>query len=114
VDIVNARTGQTIPLSIELLHEVEEYGETKLNISAAAARIRIPWLVVHGTSDETVPVSEGQTLANLSASATLRAVDGANHTFGGVHPLKEISPILEATTRETVEFFAANLGSSRV
>ena len=114
VDIVNSRTGQTIPLSIELLHEVEEYGGTKLNISAAAGDIEIPWLVLHGSTDETVPVSEGQTLANLSPSATLRVVDGANHTFGGVHPLKEISPILEATTRETVEFFAKNLGASRV
>jgi pimeloyl-ACP methyl ester carboxylesterase len=114
VDIVNSRTKQTIPLSIELLHQVEEYGETKLNISAAAARARAPWMIFHGDLDDTVPVSEGERLANLAASGTLRVVEGANHTFGGVHPLKEIAPVLEATTKETVDFFTKTLSARKM
>lgn len=114
VDIVNARTKQTIPLSIDLLHQVEEYGETKLNISAAAARTRAPWMIFHGDSDETVPVSEAERLANLASSGTLRVVEGGNHTFGGVHPLKEIAPILDATTKETVDFFARTLSTRKM
>ena len=110
VDIPNARTGQAIPLSIDLLHEVEEHGETSLNIASAAARIRSPWLIVHGADDETVPVSEAQRLAALSeGTSTLRVVEGASHTFGGKHPLKEIVPSLETVTRESVDFFVKHL-----
>lgn len=111
IDITNSRTGQTIPLGIELLHEVEEFGEGKLNIASAASRIRSPWLILHGSADETVAVSEAERLAGLSEGAsTLSVIDGANHTFGGKHPLTEVTPTLERTTRETVEFFAKHLG----
>jgi alpha-beta hydrolase superfamily lysophospholipase len=115
IDIPNARTGQTIPLAIDILHEVEEYGETKLNIAAAAADIEVPWLILHGDSDETLPVSEAERLASLSGGrGTLRVMQGANHTFGGKHPLTEVTPMLAGTVRETVEFFQANLPSRAV
>ncbi|HEY0242367.1 MAG TPA: alpha/beta fold hydrolase [Gemmatimonadaceae bacterium] len=115
IDIANARTGDVIPLSIELLHEVEEFGETKLNIAVSASQITAPWLIVHGAEDETVPVSEGQRLANLAGSnAELRVIDGVNHSFGGKHPLEEITPTLESVTRLTVEFFTQHLGDRKV
>jgi alpha-beta hydrolase superfamily lysophospholipase len=110
MDITNARTGQTIPLSIELLQEVEALGETRLNIPSAASHVKVPWLILHGREDETVALAEGERLAALSeGTSTFRAVDGANHTFGGKHPLTAVPPVLESTVRETVEFFAGHL-----
>ena len=110
VDIPNARTGVSIPLSIELLHEVEEFGESKLNVALSASSIRAPWLIVHGEADETVPVSEAQRLASLSeGTSTLRVVEGTGHTFGAKHPLTEIGSDLELVARETVEFFVSKL-----
>ena len=115
IDVKNARTGDVIPVSIELLHEVEEFGETRLNIAASASQITVPWLIVHGAEDETVPVSEGQRLANLAGSnAELRVLDGVNHSFGGKHPLEEVTPALESVTRTTVEFFSRHLGETSV
>lgn len=115
MDIVNARTKQSIPLSTDLLHEVEHYGETTLNIPFAASRIKVPWLILHGAEDETVSVGEAVRLHGLSeAGSTLRIVEKANHSLGGKHPLEEITPTLESVTRETVEFFAANLNSPAV
>ncbi len=115
MDIVNARTKQTIPLSTNLLHEVEQYGDTTLNVAFAASRIRAPWLIVHGKEDETVPVSEADRLASLSEGvSTLRAIEGANHSLGGKHPLGEITPVLESVTKETVDFFVGNLASPAV
>ena len=111
IDIPNARTGDVIPLSIEILHEVEEFGESRLNIASAAARISIPWLIVHGAEDETVNISEGQRLAALSNVAELLVLDGVNHSFGGKHPLPEITPTLESVTRETVDFLEKHLTS---
>ncbi len=111
VDIPNARTGEAIPLSTKLLHEVEEHGETKLNVASAASRIDAPWLIVHGAEDETVNVTEAERLAGLS-TGELKVLDGVNHSFGGKHPLEEITPTLESVTRDTVDFFQKNLASS--
>ena len=109
VEIVNARTGDKIPLSTRILEEVIEFGETRLNIASAASRIRVPWLIVHGAEDETVPVGEAQRLGAIAESGTLRVLEGVNHSFGGKHPLAEVTPTLESVTRETVEFFATHL-----
>lgn len=110
-DIENARTRQAIPLSTDILHEVEHFGETLLNIPYAASRIKVPWLILHGAQDETVNVSEAERLAQLSeGTSTLRIVEGTDHSLGGKHPLPEpISPMLEQVTRETVEFYSANM-----
>lgn len=115
IPIANARTGDVIPLSIEILHEVEEFGETKLNISSAVSRITIPWLIVHGTDDETVPVREAERLASLAGpNAETLYLDGVNHSFGGKHPLTEVTPTLESVTRESVEFLDKYLSGDGV
>ena len=111
IDIPNARTGDVIPLSIEILHEVEEFGESRLNIASAAARITVPWLIVHGSEDETLNVSEGERLASLAKNGDFLVLDGVNHSFGGKHPLEEITPTLESVTRETVGFMEKHLTS---
>jgi len=110
IDIPNARTGDVIPLSIEILHEVEKHGEDILNIASAASDIHQPWLIAHGEADETVPVREAYRLADLSGkNATLRVLDGVDHSFGGKHPLPAVTPTLEAAMRETVAFFTKSL-----
>lgn len=111
VDIANARTGDVIPLSIELLHEIEEFGATRLNIASAAARIAAPWLIVHGAADETVNISEGERLSALSSSAELLVLDEVDHSFGGRHPLLEITPTLDSVTRKAVGFLEKHLTS---
>lgn len=109
IDIPNSRTGDVIPLSIEILNEVERNGENRLNIARAAYQIDVPWLIVHGGDDETVPVSEGQHLGNIASKGELLVLEGVNHSFGGKHPLQEITPVLESVTARTVEFFSRNL-----
>lgn len=110
MDVTNARTGQTIPLSTGLLDEIEEFGGTTLDITAAASRITAPWLIVHGRDDETVPWAEAEDLARAaSGEVTLRIVDGANHTFGAKHPVTEPGELLRHVTAESVEFFVERL-----
>lgn len=113
MDIPNTRTKQSIPLSTDILHEVEHFGESMLNIPHAASSIRVPWLIVHGRDDETVPFAEGERLNTLSEGvSTLSMHDGVNHSLGGKHPLTEVSPTLESVTKEAVEFFSANMKAS--
>lgn len=108
-DITNSRTGQVMRLETDLLDDVELHGKTKLNMAAAAAKIKAPWLIIHGTGDETVPSSEAEHLHSLSKGmSTLRLIEGANHTFGATHPLTDIPPVLETVVLETAKFFVRN------
>jgi uncharacterized protein len=108
-DVTNSRTGQIMRLDTDLLDDVEMHGKTKLDIEAAAKKIRVPWLIVHGTADETVPSSEAEHLHSLSPGvSTLRLIKGANHGFDAKHPLGEAPPVLEKVVLETVKFFVRN------
>ena len=108
-EVTNSRTGQIMRLSTDMLDDVELHGGTKLNIEAAAGKIKVPWLIVHGTGDDTVPSSEAERLHALSPRvSTLRLIEGANHGFDAKHPLSEIPPVLEKVVLETVKFFVRN------
>jgi alpha-beta hydrolase superfamily lysophospholipase len=110
-EVVNSRTGETLLLGTDLLDEIEAHGTTKVNILAAAGKVKAPWLLVHGTADETVPHAEGERLHERAAQvSTLRLIDGATHTFGATHPLVEPVAPLKKLVDETVSFLAANAG----
>jgi alpha-beta hydrolase superfamily lysophospholipase len=108
-DITNSRTGQVMRLGTALLDDVELHGKNKLSIEGAAAKLKVPWLIIHGTADETVPSTEGVHLHSVSKGiSTLRLIEGAGHAFGAQHPLNEMPPVLEKVVRETVNFFVRN------
>jgi pimeloyl-ACP methyl ester carboxylesterase len=99
-------------MGTELLDDVELHGNTKLNVAAAAAKIKVPWLIVHGTGDETVPSTNAERLHELSiGTSTLRLIEGANHGFDAKHPLTEAPPVLASVVQETVKFFVRNAAS---
>lgn len=111
-EITNSRTGQVMRLGTNLLDDVELHGKTKVNIEAAAKKIKVPWLIVHGTADETVPSSEAEHLHSLSDRvSTLRLIKDANHGFDARHPLNEVPPVLDKVVTETVQFFVRNAPS---
>ena len=71
----------------------------------------IPITIVHGSDDESVPLSEGERLSSLAGdSGEFLKLDGVNHSFGGKHPLVEKTPTLESVVRTTVAFFSKHLG----
>jgi uncharacterized protein len=108
-EITNSRTGQVMRLGTGLLDDVELNGKTKLNMEGAAAKIKVPWLIVHGTGDETVPSSEAEHLHSLSKGiSTLRLIERANHGFDATHPLGKIPPVLGKVVLETAKFFVRN------
>jgi uncharacterized protein len=108
-DVTNSRTGQVMRMGTTLLDDVELHGTAKLNIQAAAAKIKAPWLIVHGTADETVPSSEAERLHAVSPGvSTLRLIEGANHGFDARHPFTEVPLVLEKVVLETVKFFVRN------
>jgi uncharacterized protein len=87
LDVVNSRTRQVIPLATALLDEIER-ADPALDILAAASAVAVPWLLVHGTDDESVSVTDAEQLLGASGRPTtqLLRIDGAGHTFGAAHP----------------------------
>jgi pimeloyl-ACP methyl ester carboxylesterase len=96
-------------LGTSLLEDVELHGKTKINIEAAAGKIKVPWLILHGTADETVPSSEAERLHSAAkGTSTLRLIEGSGHTFEAKHPFDEVPPSLEKVIKETTNFFLRN------
>ena len=49
-----------------------------------ATGIDIPWLLVHGTRDEVVPLNHSHSLiSNFESSREFVEIDGADHLFSG-------------------------------
>jgi dienelactone hydrolase len=112
LEVVNARTGQVLPIGPRLLADLEANGGGSLDVLAAAARVRVPWLIVHGTADESVSLGEADALATSSGSSRTEVfrVEGGTHTFGAAHPWKGSSSALDAVLERTVRFLGTALG----
>jgi uncharacterized protein len=106
LDVRNGRSGPPLRIATDVLEEYDRLGRTELNVLAAAARIRVPWLIVHGTKDETVPAEDARQLhdAATGTRVELLLVDDADHTFGARHPLGVPSVALVEATRDSVAF----------
>lgn len=84
------------PLSPALLEDARSIQDTL----GAARQVRVPWLLVHGTTDELVPFSDSQEAQAASECAELVPLEGADHRFTG-H--------VEAMVEATAEFFDRSL-----
>lgn len=107
--VVNARTGQQLQVDRLVLDDLRA-NRDRLDLLAAAARRRSPWLIVHGQQDESVPMHEGSELAAAAqAPSRLLMVEGASHTFGAVHPFAGPTPQLIAALNATQTWFRRHL-----
>ena len=104
--IYNSRTNQEMPLYYQV---VEDYfgNKNRLDIPAAVAGMKQPHLIVHGTEDTTVPQQAALQMGKLNPNAELFLIEGANHTFGGQHPLEEsvIPSHMDIVIKRTIDFF---------
>ncbi len=107
--ITNARTGQEIGLDQVVLDDLDRSSD-RLDIVAAATRCRVPWLIVHGQADETVPVDEARWLADRAPeTARLETIARGSHTFSATHPFDGPTPQLIAALNVTQQWFRTTL-----
>ncbi|MET4140498.1 alpha/beta hydrolase [Pedobacter sp. UYP1] len=83
--VENARTKEKMPLNSTLLEDFNAHQE-EFDLLHAAAKIKIPWLILHGDEDVNVKFSVAQELAQAQPKAQLQKIKGANHVFGASHP----------------------------
>lgn len=102
----NARTNQNMPLYAQL-YESTQANKVRLDISKAAQRLCIPFLIVHGTNDEAVRIDDAKHLHNRCKQSELFVLEGAGHTFGVSHPWEKefFPPDAKKVINRTVEFF---------
>ncbi len=86
--ILNGRTKQQMPLYKSFYDDFVKNID-RLNIPAAAKKISVPWLIVHGNNDKAVPYQDALALHKANAASTLLTIKNGDHTFGGKHPWKE-------------------------
>lgn len=69
--------------------------ETIGSVLPAASSIEIPWLLLHGTADDVVPILDSQSIAALGKSnVTVTQIQDGDHSFNGAAR----APVLAALT----------------
>jgi pimeloyl-ACP methyl ester carboxylesterase len=108
--VKNTRTGQVLPQYPDVLDDIERNAPA-LDIERAAARVAVPWLIIHGRDDDAVALLESERLAAAAPPLLARflPIEGAGHTFGAAHPWRGSTPELDLVLDATLSFFAQEL-----
>ena len=103
--IANARTGQEMPHYFQFY---EDYlaNKDKFNIQKRLGKLDIPFLILHGDQDETVPLEAARQLKNNSKNGTLKIVRDADHSFGTKHPWtdRKLPSAMDDVVQQSIRF----------
>jgi pimeloyl-ACP methyl ester carboxylesterase len=113
VKMKNARTGQEMPVSRDLLDDLELNAE-KLNVPLAASRfpsLDKPLMIVAGAVDITTPVQEAESVASSARGplTELHVIPQTGHTFGTEHPYAGTTPAFDTAIAFAAGFFTRYL-----
>lgn len=103
--IYNGRTKQNMPMYYQFYLDCQS-NLLRLNIENAVKNINIPFLIVHGTNDTTVDISNAYDLKKWNPDAKLHIVDEADHVLGAFHPynLEDFPYALNNAINKTISF----------
>lgn len=104
---MNGRTKQNMPMYYQFYQTILDNKE-RLNINHAVKRVDIPFLIVHGTTDEAVAYHDAEELKKSAKHGLLFTILNGDHTFGAKHPFDGIIPDdAKQVIEKTIEFFKA-------
>jgi len=103
--IYNGRTKQNMPMYFQLYENCIKFAK-RLNIQNAVSKMSIPHLLVHGSDDPTVLLSESMDIKSWNINTHLHVIDGASHVLGGFHPydLEKFPKDLQEAIDVTIKF----------
>ena len=102
--IYNGRTKQNMPMYFQFYENCIKFAK-RLNIQNAVSKMSIPHLLVHGSDDPTVSLSEAVNIKSWNTNVRLHVIDGANRVLGGFHPYdlekfpKDLNEAIEVTIK---------------
>ena len=111
--VANSRTKQNLP-NYYSFYEDFKANEERLNIQKACESIAVPVLVIHGDQDTSVPISEGEQIANW-LKTELITIPATDHVFGATHPWNKdtLPEKLEEVCEIIFDFLDVNKSSDR-
>ena len=108
--IVNTRTKQQLPHHFQFYKNFKA-NEERLTISRATKALKIPHLIVHGSNDTSVPLSESGDLFKWSPNPELLLVEGADHVYDVSHPWnnKKVPTNFKYVLDGTIKFISTDV-----
>jgi uncharacterized protein len=80
------------PLSQEYMEDMVRIG----SVLNEAPKIKVPWLLVHGSEDDVVPIQESREMfGRANEPKRLVELKGANHVFAGEHTGPMVAAVVE-------------------
>jgi hypothetical protein len=103
--IFNGRTKQNMPLYFQFYENCKANSQ-RLNIQDAVTKMSISHLVVHGSEDPTVLLTEAENIKSWNKNTCLHIIKGTNHVLGGFHPydLEKFPEDLQEAIDVTIAF----------
>ncbi|MDN3491456.1 alpha/beta hydrolase family protein [Winogradskyella bathintestinalis] len=103
--VLNGRTKQQMPHFYQFYEDFEA-NEERLHIESAEKRLEIPHLIIHGSDDTSVNISEAKALHQWNPNSEFRIIEDADHVFNTKHPWdkSELSDSLNETVTSIFEF----------
>lgn len=108
--IPNARTNQNMPLYFQFYEDLDK-NRARLLIKKAAKKLNKPFLIVHGTEDDTVSLNEANALHQWAAGSRLCLLENADHAFNAVHPYtaQELNEHILRKLKVSLDFLVGEL-----
>lgn len=103
--VINSRTKQQMPHYYQYYQDFK-LNENRLNIKKAVEKLMIPYLIIHGTNDESVSVNEAHLLNKWNSVSKLVLIKNTNHTFNTFHPYtkSELTNEMASVFNDTIRF----------
>ena len=104
--VENTRTGEQLPLGIELLDDILRNLNT---MEQNAKNVTRPLIIIHGDQDSTVKMHSARNLHSWVNNSELVVIEKANHVFGAKHPFEGTNPDLEKVIEKSLNFLKKNI-----
>lgn len=103
--VMNGRTKQQMPYFYQFYEDFKA-NEERLTIKRAVSNLKIPYLIIHGDADTSVPVDEAHRLHKWNPASLLKIIEGADHVFNTKHPWEKnyMSPALNQSFKKIIIF----------
>ena len=107
--VENARTKQLMPHYFQFFQDFKKH-EERFNIKSAVEKLKIPFLIIHGSKDSSVLPAEGENLFSWSKSGEIQIIEGSDHVFKSKHPWqsKKLPEDLKKVVYLTINFLKKN------
>ena len=79
------------PLSSTYMNDLRTIDSTL----PCAAKISVPWLLIHGTEDDVVPPQDSKDMHAANPASTLVELPGANHVFAETHLESMVTKVID-------------------